>query len=198
MKTTCLVFVLVGAACAFAQPPPPSAPNAADTAINQLRADLVDSFFKGDIDRLVTYLAPEVVVTWQNGEVSHGPAEVRAYYQRMMTGENRIVREIKADPKILGRHITGETAISWGNLHDRFLLNDGRELPFNTLFTLTTAKRGDRWLVTSYHASVSVFDNPVLSLATRKVGLWVGAGAAVLGLLLGWLVSRAGPRRATP
>ncbi len=198
MKTTCLVFVLVGAACAFAQPPPPSAPNAADTAINQLRADLVDSFFKGDIDRLVTYLAPEVVVTWQNGEVSHGPAEVRAYYQRMMTGENRIVREIKADPKILGRHITGETAISWGSLHDRFLLNDGRELPFNTLFTLTTAKRGDRWLVTSYHASVSVFDNPVLSLATRKVGLWVGAGAAVLGLLLGWLVSRAGPRRATP
>jgi ketosteroid isomerase-like protein len=198
MKTTCLVFVLVGAACAFAQPPPPSATTAAEAAINQLRADLVDSFFKGDIDRLVTYLAPEVVVTWQNGEVSHGPAEVRAYYQQMMTGENRIVREIKADPKILGRQITGDTAISWGNLHDRFVLNDGRELPFNTLFTLTTAKRGDRWLVTSYHASVSVFDNPVLSLATRKVGLWVGGGAAVLGLLIGWLVGRAGQRRAAP
>jgi ketosteroid isomerase-like protein len=197
MKKTLLVLVAMCSALAFAQTTPSVAPMEADIAITKLREGLVDSFVKGDIDRLVTYLAPEVVVTWQNGEVSHGPAGVRAYYQRMMTGENRVVREIKAAPQVLGRHVSGDTAISWGNLHDSFVLNDGRELPFNTVFTLTTAKRGDRWLVTSYHASVSVFENPVLSLATRKVGLWVGGGAVVIGLLLGWFIGRSGKRHAT-
>lgn len=196
MKKTLLALVTMCSALAFAQTPPPVAPTEADIAVTKLREGLIDSFFKGDIDRLVTYLAPDVVVTWQNGEVSQGPAAVRSYYQRMMTGDNRIVREIKAEPQVLGRHITGDTAISWGSLHDRFVLNDGRELPFNTVFTLTTAKRGDHWLVTSYHASVSVFENPVLALATRKVGIWVGGGAAAIGLLLGWFIGRSGKRRA--
>lgn len=163
----------------------------ADAAISQLRAGLLESFFKGDIDKLVTFLAPDVVATWQNGEVSHGPEEVRAYYNRMMTGEGRVVRDIKADPVVLGRQVRGDSAISWGNLHDRFVLMDGRELPFNTVFTLTTAKVGDRWLVTGYHASVGVFENPVLALATRKVGVWAGIAGGLIGLLLGVLLGLA-------
>jgi ketosteroid isomerase-like protein len=198
MKKTLLAFLVCGAALAFAQTTPPAASAEADAAINQLRAGLIDSFFKGDIDRLVTFLAPDVVATWQNGEVTHGPEGIRAYYKKMMTGDNRVVREIKAEPKVLGRQVYGDWAVSWGNLHDRFVLMDGSELPFNTLFTLTTAKRGDKWLVTSYHASVSVFENPVLGLATRKIGLWAGIGGAVVGLLLGWLLFRARKPAAAP
>lgn len=190
MKRFSLALFLCLAASVFAQPPP-SATSDAETAITKLRTGLVDSFFKGDIDRALTFLAPDVVVTWQNGEVSHGPAEVRAYYQRMMTGPDRVVREVKAQPEILGRQIYGDWAVSWGKLHDQFTLVDGRELALDSRFTITTAKRGDQWLVTGYHASVNAFDNAILGLAVRKIGWWAGLGGAVVGLLAGWLVARA-------
>ena len=56
--------------------------------------------------------------------------------------------------------------------------------------TITAAKRGDRWLLTGYHASVNAFDNPVLALATRKVALWAALGGAVAGAVLTWGVIR--------
>lgn len=188
-KPACAVF-LVCATLALAQPPPTAARSDADIAIDQLRTGLVDAFFKGDIDRTLTFLAPDVVVTWQNGEVSRGPAEVRAFYQRMMTGPDRVVREVKAKPEILGRHVYGDWAVSWGRLNDHFTLTDGRDLAFDSRFTIVTAKRGDRWLVTSYHASVNAFDNAVLGLAVRKTGLWAAVIAVVAGLAVGWLVGR--------
>lgn len=159
-------------------------------AISALRDGLVSSFQKGDIDTLITNLAPDVVVTWQNGEVCKGPEAVKAFHLRMMTGEKRIVREVKSDPKILGRQVYGDWAVSWGNLNDHFTLTDGSNLPLNSTFTATVAKRGDRWLVTAFHASVNAFDNPVLGLATSKVALWSGIGAGVFGVVVGFFVGR--------
>jgi ketosteroid isomerase-like protein len=168
-------------------------------AITRLREGLIDSFTRGDIDRLLKYLDTNVVVTWQNGEVCQGPGEVRAYYQKMMKGDRPVVREVQAKPEVLGRHIYGDWAVSWGNLHDHFILTDGSELPFNTLFTATIARREDRWLVTGFHASVNAFDNPVLWLAVRKVGLWVGIGGVIGGAFIGWIVVRfTGRKRGHP
>jgi len=171
-----------------AQSPAPDA--AAEAGINQLRTGLADSFAKADINGMVSYLAPDAVVTWQNGEISHGPEEVRAYYNRMMKGDKPIVKEVMASPEVLGRHFYGDWAVSWGNLHDHFILNDGRDLVLNSVFTITTAKRGDRWLVTGYHASVNAFDNPVLGLAIGKVSLWAGLGGALAGIVLAFIGCR--------
>ncbi len=162
-----------------------------DTAgLDQLRASLVAAFNKQDIEGTLSNLTPDVTVTWQNGEVNHGPAEVRAYYARMMSGEKRIVREVKCDPKIIGRQMHGDWAVSWGNLNDHFTLMDGSDLPFYSTFTATTMKSGDRWLVTSFHVSVNAFDNPVLRLAVTKTAWWVGGGALAVGLLGGFLLGR--------
>jgi ketosteroid isomerase-like protein len=168
----------------------PAKTDEATAAITQLREGLITSFNKGDIDGLLSYLDPDVVVTWQNGEVCRGPEAVRAFYQRMMSGDNRVVRDMKCEPEVVGRHVYGDWAVSWGNLHDHFVLNDGSDLPFNSVFTATIAKRGDRWFVVAFHTSVSAFQNPVLSLAERRVGLWLGLGGAAAGLLLGLAVSR--------
>lgn len=173
----------------------PATPDA-EAGLNQLRAGLVESFAKADIDGMIAYLAPDVVVTWQNGEVSRGPEEVRTYYNRMMKGEKPIVKEVKASPEILGRQFYGDWAVSWGNLHDHFVLNDGRDLALNSVFTITTAKRGDRWLVTGYHASVNTFENAVLGLAVRKVALWAGLGGLAAGLALAFLGGRLFGRKA--
>ena len=174
---------------------PPAASVDASTAITALREGLIDSFVKADIDRLLTFLDPDVVVTWQNAEVCRGPDAVRAYYNRMMTGPERVVREVKAAPEVVGRHVYDDWAISWGNLHDHFVLTDGSNLPFNTVFTATIAKRGDRWLVRGFHASVNAFDNPVLRLAITKTVWRVGLATLALGVLIGYILTRMFRRR---
>ena len=189
-KINCLIVALVFvslAAPAHAAAPPSEA--TADQAITRLREGLIDSFNRGDIDRLLTYLDTNAVVTWQNGEVCEGAAAVKAYYDRMMKGDHPVVNKVSADPKVLGRHYQGDWAVSWGDLNDRFVLTDGRELPLNSHFTATIARRGDHWLVTAFHVSVNAFNNPILVLAVKKVALLVGIVAASSGLLLGVIVT---------
>lgn len=162
--------------------------------ISRLREGLAESFRKGDVDKLLTYVDPDVVVTWQNAEVCRGREGVRAFYDRMMNGDKRIVREIKSDPVVLGRHVSDDWAVSWGNLNDHFVLMDGADLPFNSVFTATISKKGDQWFVTAFHVSVNAFDNPVLKTALRKtttyVALAAGSAGLVVGLALGVLLRR--------
>lgn len=193
-----LYLVLLGVSLPlFAQAPVIPATLDPAEAIKALREGLITSFNKADIEGLLSHLDTNVVVTWQNGEVSQGRDGVRAYYQRMMKGDKPIVKEVTSNPEIEGRHVYGDWAVSWGNLHDRFLLTDGSDLPFNTRFTATIAKRGDRWLLTAFHASVNAFDNPVLATATKKVGIAAALGGLVIGALLALLLRRR-PRAATP
>src|SRR5580704_16466815 len=100
-----LVFV---AMTTSAQVNTPSAGADAEPAVTHLREGLVDSFNHGDIDRLLTYLDTNAVVTWQNGEVCEGTAEVKAYYDRMMKGDHPVVSKVTADPKVIGRHYQGD------------------------------------------------------------------------------------------
>ena len=163
-------------------------------AINLLRSELVDAFNKADVDRLLSHLDPDCVITWQNGEVCRGPAAVKAYYDRMMAGPNHVVAKLSCSPVVDDRHVYGDWAVSWGNLHDDYVLNDGTSFRFDSRFTATIARRGDVWKVTSFHASVNAFDNPILGIAAKKVGTWVGivAGAigVVIGLIIGLIVGR--------
>jgi uncharacterized protein (TIGR02246 family) len=154
-------------------------------AIGQLRQELIDSFNKGDLDRLLSHLDPDVVITWQNGEVCRGPAAVRAYYDKMMKGPERRVEKVSADPKVDDRHVYGDWAVSWGSMNDHFTLTDGSELGMNSRFTATIARRGDVWKVTSFHASVNAFDNPILGYAAQKAGTWSLVIGGVIGLLIG-------------
>src|SRR4051812_15826305 len=102
MKKILALAFLFWANSGFSQTKPAAPTPDATAAITELRVGIVESFVKSDIERLLTFLDPDVVVTWQNGEVCRGPQAVRAYYQRMMTGENRVVREVKADPEVVG------------------------------------------------------------------------------------------------
>lgn len=160
-----------------------------DQAITRLREGLIDSFNKGDIDRLLTFLDTNAVVTWQNGEVCEGTAAVRAYYDKMMKGEHPVVSKVTSEPKVLGRHIQGDWAVSWGELNDHFLLTDGRDLPLNSHFTATIAKRGDAWKVSAFHASVDAFNNPITAIAVKKISLVAGIGGIVTGVIVGLVIA---------
>jgi ketosteroid isomerase-like protein len=179
-----LAFVSLTASAQIGQ----STQSEVDQAITRLREGLVDSFNHGDMDKLLTYLDTNAIVTWQNGEVCEGPAAVKAYYERMMKGDHPVVSKVTADPKVLGRHLQGDWAVSWGNLNDHFTLTDGRELPLNSHFTATIAKRGDHWLVSAFHVSVNAFENPIMALAIKKVSMIASIAGLVIGGLLGAVI----------
>jgi len=86
-------------------------------AINLLRAELVDSLIKAISIGLLSHLDPDVVVTWQNAEVCRGPQPSR----RITTIDGRPEShrgKLSSNPVVDDRHVYGDWAVSWGNLHD--------------------------------------------------------------------------------
>lgn len=156
-----------------------------EEGITRLREGLVDSLDHDDVDRLLTFLDADAVVTWQDGKVCEGREAVKAYYERTMKGDHPVVSKVTVDPEVLGSHVQGDWAVSWGNLNDRFELTDGRELPLNSRFTATLVRRGDHWRVAAFHVSVNAFDNPILRLAMKKVSLVAGVSGMLAGVLIG-------------
>ena len=189
-----LVFVLQ-TGNAIGQTSMPSGDDVAMKGIDRLRLDLIDSFNKGDVDRLLSHVDTNAVVTWQNGEVCHGPEAVRAYYNKMIKGDHPIVAKLSTDPVVEDRHIYGDWAVSAGNLHDTYELTDGSTFKFDSHFTVTIAKRGDGWKIVSFHASVNAFENPILAIVAKKTATWVGLGAGIAGLVVGFVAAKLLSRR---
>ena len=146
---------------------------------------------KGDIERQLSYLHPNVVVTALNSEVSRGRDGVRAYWTKMMTGPKRVVEsfhcEVTADELTI--LYGGDTGIAFGSAVQHYKLTDGLEMDANTRWTATLVKEHDRWLIASLHASVNLFDNPVLTMAQRTA-YWAGGICLIVGLIAGFVLGR--------
>ena len=166
--------------------------------IKEIRDGMIDALNKNDMEKELTYLHPEIIVTWANGEVSHGPKEVKAYCDRMLNGPGKIVEKITANPEIEGRKLYGPNVlISYGNLRDTFKLTDGKEFTLNSRFSSLLVRENGKWLLKGFHASANVFDNEIQTIIVKKVALWTGIGAAVVGLVIGFIAGRAtGKKRA--
>src|SRR5690242_15453125 len=115
------------------------APPKEDPVHDELRAvlkEVTEAINGNDLDRLLTYLDKDCVVTWQNAEVSHGPAEVRAYCERMTKGEGRIVDQITIAPVADElTHLYGDVGVALGKSSDHFRLTDGRDFEVPTRWT---------------------------------------------------------------
>lgn len=171
----------------------PSAAGAQDTAedpihgqLRSLRDSMFQAYEKRDVDKLLTYLEPEAIVTWQNGDRTVGPKELKAFYDRMMTGDSRVVTDVKSKLVVDGLSTLygGDTAVAKGTLEDTFVLASGSSFVLNNKWTATVVKSGDDWKVASFHASSSIFDNPILAAAQQWTLTLMAVGAAV-GLLVG-------------
>src|SRR4051794_20373808 len=107
----------------------------------------------------------------------------------MIKRENPVVSKVTSKPKVFWLLIQGDWPISWVELHDRFLLADGRALSLNSHFTATIAKRGDGWKVSAFHASVNAFSNPITAIAVKKISLVAGIGGIITGVVVGLVIA---------
>ena len=217
------VLILMVVCCsAWAQPdtnaPTPAAATVApsDTAavhdeLRRLRDEMLVAWQRRDIDGVLAHVDPNIVVTWQNGEVSRGPDAIRQFYKEMLEGEGSILSNLKSTLNVDDLSILHgpDTAIAFGSIHDEFTfkrplastaaIGAGNTLALTSRWTATMVRKAGEWKLASYHVSANVFSNPVQDLAVKaasRVGGIVGfVIGAILVLLIGWAISR---RTTTP
>jgi ketosteroid isomerase-like protein len=205
---------------AWAQPdsstPTPAAATVApsDTAavhdeLRRMRDEMLAAWDRRDIDRVLAHVDPNVVVTWQNGEVSRGPDAIRRFYKEMFEGEGSILSNLKSTLTVDDLSILHgpDTAIAFGSIHDEFTfkrplastaaIGAGNTLALTSRWTATVVRKAGEWKLASYHVSANVFSNPVQDLAVKAASRVGGIVGFVIGAVIVWLIGWAIRRRAT-
>jgi uncharacterized protein (TIGR02246 family) len=162
-----------------------------------LRDGVLDAFNKNDLDRLLSHVHKDSVVTWQNNEVSRGHEGIREYYRKMMTGDQRIVESVKATAEVdnLTTLFGDNNGLASGSLAEDFKLTDGRQFHLDNRWTAHVVKEDGRWQIAALHISANVFHNPILEMAIRTTAWWVGGATLIVGILLGIILDRMLRRR---
>jgi ketosteroid isomerase-like protein len=163
---------------------------AEDPAHDELRAvrkEILDAITRGDFEATVRYVHPNVVVTWQNGEVVRGVKGLREFFYRV--GKDAFKGyKVPPTPDELTILYGGDMGISFGHTVAQYNVF-GKQFEVTSRWTATVVKENGRWLLAGYHISVNAIDNPLLNAAKQLV-YWTGGAAALAGLFLGWFVGR--------
>lgn len=202
MQIAVLLLLLSPVPYALAAPVPAQTPPAAEDAavhdeLRALRDGMLDAMNKGDVERELAYLHPNVVVTWHDAEVSRGREGVRAYLDRNLKGPGRVVAAYRAEVNVDELTILygSDTGIAFGSAREHYQLASGGTLDLPSRWTVTLVRVDGKWLIASLHESVNLFDNPLLAAARRTVW-WAGGICLVLGLATGVAFGRRGRLRA--
>jgi hypothetical protein len=140
---------------------------------------------------MASYLHPDGVIIFPDGNILKGRDAFRDYYNRMLKGPDARVVSYSAEPVIESRTVHNDVGLSYGYMNDKYVLNDGQSFALNSRFTITVFKspsgptETDGWMVRSFHSSPDTFDNPILILVARTVFWRAGLGGAGIGLVLG-------------
>ena len=158
----------------------------------ELRNALVKAFESRNIDEMLTHVHPEIVVTWQNADVTRGHDEVRAYFNKMLSGPQSVVVAAKGNPEIESRKAFGNHIVSFGHMNDELTLRGESEpLRFDSRFSSLIVRHEGKVKLAGLHLSLNAFDNPVNKFAMdalKRYGVLGGLGILVVGFLLGFLM----------
>ena len=180
----------------LAQADKQAANDPAHDELRKLRDDVEAAFRQRDFDRLVSYMHPDVVITFQNAVVGRKREGAKAYYEKMLSGPDSIVESMDYQFTVDELAILhgGDAAIAWGTLGDSYQLRDGMEVDLDSRWSATMVKEDGRWLVASAHGSIDAFDNDILRKAVKQTMLYAGGGGLAVGLIIGivatWLLRR--------
>jgi uncharacterized protein (TIGR02246 family) len=178
------------AAAAASAPADAGGEAATHDALRALRKRIVDAFNARNVDALVAEAHPDIVFTTMNNDVVHGREGVKAYFNKMMVGPQRVVDDITIDftPDALTA-LHGDTGISYGVSEGLYTLHGGRNLFVRARWTATLVKLDGAWKVAAFHYSTNVFDNAILD-GVKRIAFLGAMVLALLALVLGFLVGR--------
>jgi uncharacterized protein (TIGR02246 family) len=141
-----------------------------------------------NVERMVAQMTPDATVVWLNGEVSRGHDEIRAYYQRMVQGPDRILDKYTTVAAVAAHaRFYGDIALADGAMRDAFFPVTRKPFELDSKWTSTSAKINGQWKVVSLHLSANVFNNNLLDEA-KSAAKYLAAGGVLGGLLLAGLI----------
>lgn len=192
MKTLLPLFLVI--ALPIVAPGPVLAdapdPHAADReALIKVFHEMEAAINDQNVERMIAQMTPDATVTWLNGEVSRGHDQIRAYYQRMVKGPERILDRYTTAAKI-GAHARffGDVAVADGTMRDSFFPVTRAPFQLDSHWSSVSVKVDGQWKVAAMHLSANVFTNDLIDEATSAA--WkTGIGGAIAGLILGVLVA---------
>lgn len=185
--------ILIMANSGDAQESAPEPEHPAHDELRALRAELLAAIESRDVEAQLKHLHPEVVVTWQNHHVCVGHEGIREFMEQTGTSAFKGY-DLPPKPDALTVLHGDDSGVSYGQSIS-VVEWAGKRYEFDNRWTATFAREGDAWLLTSYHVSTNVFDNPVLRAASGLIG-WAAVAAGVLGLAIGWFAGRKGKKTA--
>jgi ketosteroid isomerase-like protein len=165
-------------------------------ALRKLKGDLEQSVTRRDFDAVSKLLHKPFMTTVVTQDSFTDLAPMKSYYDSLFTRSTLRMKEvsIKAEADELSQLYTGTFAMTRGSTLERYELADGRAFDMKGRWTAVSIKESDgSWKLLGIHMGTNFLDNPVLSAIERSM-MWVAAGGAGLGLLVGlgagWLVWR--------
>jgi ketosteroid isomerase-like protein len=194
---------LIGLYCAcfvtsaLAQPAAEPKEHPAHVELRALRDDLLDAFKKKDIDRMLSHLTDNIVITLQNGETLHGRDAVRAFHERMSGGNQPQVELMNSDFKVdeLSTLYGDNTAVASGSMDDHFKMRTGMSFDLHSRWTATLVKPADQWKLAAFQISTNMFDNGVSQLQIQWASVKMGGFGLAAGLLCGAIAGIVWQRR---
>jgi uncharacterized protein (TIGR02246 family) len=162
--------------------------------IRAVRDGVLEALKTKDVDALLKFLHPDVVVTSQDGmeqKAIRKHSGVRDYVARQLTGPQAHIKSIQATVTVDEMTILHgeETGVAFGSSKDHYVLANGSETDLSTRWSATLVKHEGRWKIANLHYSTNLFDNPVLDKVSKMV-YWAAGIAAVVGLLVGLVVMK--------
>ena len=183
-------LLLVFSATATAQTKESGSHEAERAQLRELLAKVEKALNEHDVDAVAPYLHPQVVITYQNAEVSKGIEEAKAFYSRMLTGPDPLVKDFSTRPSLSAPAVFYDNAaVAHGTTSEHYTLTEGLDFTLDTRWTATVTNDGDGWKVAALHFSSNLFDNPILAGSQRM--LWIAAGGGlIVGVVLMFIVGR--------
>ena len=148
-------------------------------------SDIEHGINDGKIEMMTGHIDEKAVVTWLNADVSHGPAEVQASFDRMVgSGPNTVLSKYVTHPKIDQQAVFyGDVAVANGTTEDEFTPHRRSVFKFTSRWTATLKKTDGKWKIIALNLSTNTFKNALISELESMVTL-AGGGGFVAGLLL--------------
>lgn len=159
----------------------------------QLRIILTDmekALNQQDFSQAAQYLDESGVITYYNAEVTVGYAQAKQYFDRMLNQSNGIVKEYSLTGDVSApAFFHGDTAVAYGTTKEKFKLTEGLDFTLNGHWSVSLHKKAGDWKIVNLHFSANLFDNPLLSAATKMQWI-IGVISFLAGIIGFYLLTR--------
>lgn len=185
---------------ALSQSPPQAAQTGTEAdhvALRKLKSELVQAINARDFETARTLVHKPMLATAVTQDSFNDFDSLVDFYNSLFTRDTLRMKEVRlnAEADELSQIYTGTFAITRGSTNEHYVLADGRSFDLKGRWTATSIKEPEgNWRLLAIHSGTNFLDNPVLT-AAAKSAMWVGIGAGVIGILLGFLVGRLTKRR---